>query len=246
MASNTKSRRTGKAIPWSRIGVELIAISVAVYLGLLADNYRESRQESIREAEYLALFANDLDSDLAALDYTRSGIENLANAAQLIHRAAGGADVAVSEIEWAFAQLFMTWTYEQQRPTYLALRSGVGLHIITDHELRSALTNYYETDQTRLQQDYIENFNQAQQRLRNQLDTYVRFLPPEEFTDLTMVPADFDVARLRPTTPGLADDISFVNSIAEVGGRGFELVGEIDRIKQLNRSLRTRLVAVTD
>lgn len=125
-------------VPWKRLAAEFVAITVAVYLGLLADNYREFRLDKVRESEYLALLATDLDGDLETLVYTRQHIESHARAAELIHSAVGGQNVSVVDLEKAFSQLFLTWTYERQRPNYLALRNGLGLHIISDHGLRSA------------------------------------------------------------------------------------------------------------
>jgi hypothetical protein len=228
-------------VPWKKITAEFIAITAAVYLGLLADNYREHRLDMVKESEYLTLLARDLDSDLETLQYTSEGITSLARAADLIHRAAGGGVSNVSDLEKAFSQLFLTWTYEQQRPTYLALRDGLGLHIISDHDLRSVITNYYEVDQSRLQQDYMTNFNFAQRRLRNRLGKYVRFLPPGDFESLSAIPDNFHVVRLHSPVSTIGDDIEFMNDLGEVGGRAFELAGEIDRVRAANRIVHARL-----
>jgi hypothetical protein len=221
--------------------VEFIAITVAVYLGLLADNYREYRLDKVRENEYLGHLATDLDGDLKTLEYTRQGMESHAQAAELIHSAVAGKDVTVVDLEKALSQLFLTWTYEQQRPTYLALRNGLGLHIISSHELRSAVTDYYEVDQERLQKDYITNYNYAQRRLRKGLGKHVRFLPPSQFDSLSSFPDDFHVVRLYTPVSALGEDIEFMNDIAEIGGRGFELIGEIDRVRTANREVHERI-----
>lgn len=233
-------------IPWKRIAAEFVAITVAVYLGLLADNYREYRLDKVKESEYLALLATDLDGDLETLQYTRQGIENQAKSAELIHAAIGGQNVPVADLEKAFSQLFLTWTYEQQRPTYLALRNGLGLHILSNHELRSAVADYYEIDQQRLQQDYITNYNYAQRRLRQGLGKHVRFLPPSDFDTLTAIPDDFHVVRLHSPLSVLSEDIEFMNDIAEVGGRGFELVMEIDRVRSANREVHDKILGADD
>ncbi len=229
-------------LPWKRIIAEFVAISVAVYLGLLADNYREYRLDKVKEREYLGLLAKDLDTDLETLQYTQQGIETQARAAELIRQAVAGEDIAVEDIEKAFSQLFLTWTYEQQRPTYLALRNGLGLHVISNQNLRAALTKYYEVNQMRLQQDYVTNYSYAQQRLRVRLGKHVRFFPPGEFGALSSIPDDFHVVRMSTPLPTIAEDIEFMNDIAEVGGRGFELVVEIDRVRSANRDIHAKLV----
>jgi len=230
-------------IPWKQIAAEFVAISFAVYLGLLADDYREYRLDRATESEYLALLATDLDSDLETLGYTRENIESQAYAAEMIHSAVGGQDVSIVDLENAFSQLFMTWTYEQQRPTYLALRNGLGLHIISDHGLRSAVTEYYEVDQERLQQDYMANYIYAQRRLREGLGKQVRFFPQNEFDSLSAFPDDMRLVRLYSPVSALAEDIEFMNDIAEIGSRAFELIGQIDRVRTANREVHETILA---
>jgi hypothetical protein len=233
---------TNSQISWKHISAEFFAITVAVYLGLLADNYRDFRSEKAREKEYLTLLTQDLNSDLETLQYTRSGIEAQARAAELIHRVVGGEDTLVTEIEKAFSQLFLSWTYEQQRPTYLALRDGMGIHIISSQELRSAVSRYYEIDQQRLQNDYLVNYTHARWRLRESLGKFVRFLPPEEFGSLSSFPDDFNVVRLKSDMSIIGEDVELMNDIAEIGGRGFELVIQIDRVQAANREVHEKLV----
>lgn len=233
-------------VPWKRIIAEFVAISVAVYLGLLADNYREYRLDKVQEREYLGLLAKDLDTDLETLQYTQQGIETQARAAELIRHAVAREDIAVVDIEKAFSQLFLTWTYEQQRPTYLALRNGLGLHVISDQDLRATLTKYYEVNQMRLQQDYVTNYSYAQRRLRGGLGKHVRFFPPGEFDSLSAIPDDFHVVRMYSPLSTIAEDIEFMNDMAEVGGRGFELVAEIDRVRSANRDIHAKLIRATE
>jgi len=233
-------------VAWKRISVELIAIAVGVFLGLLADDYREHRADQAREREYLDALALDLDTDLETLEYTRAGILEQAQAADLIHRAVGGESVTAADIDLAFSRLILTWTFEPQRPTYLALRDGLGIHVISHVELRSALLAYYEVDQFRLQQDYIHNYTLTQQRVRQGLNQHVRFMPAEEFQSLRDVPEDFNVARLVTPIEELHNDWAFMNDLSELGGRAFELVHEIERVQGLNRSLYERFPAQPD
>ncbi|MDH3275043.1 MAG: hypothetical protein OEM99_10950 [Gammaproteobacteria bacterium] len=140
----------------------------------------------------------------------------------------------------------MTWTYEQQRPNYLALRNGLGLDVISDQDLRAALTKYYEVNQMRLQQDYVTNYSYAQRRLRKGLGKHVRFFPPGEFDSLGAIPDDFHVVRMYSPLSTIAEDIEFMNDMAEVGGRGFELVVEIDRVRLANRDIHAKLIRATE
>lgn len=236
------ARFPASPLPWARILAEFVAITVAVYLGLLADNYREHRSDKVREGEYLVQLAADLDSDMEALQVTQQRIHEQATAAELIHRAVGGNSIPTADLEKALSQFLLTWTYERQRPTYLALLNGIGLHIISDHELRSAVIHYYEIDQTQLQQDNLTNYNLAQRRLRQGLGRHVRISPPAEFGSLSSLPDDFHVVRLHSTLDMIDADIEFMNDLREQGLRAFELVAEIDRVRATNRALRERVV----
>ena len=229
------------SLPWKRIFVEFVAIAAGVFLGLLADDYRDFRKEREAEQEYLHLFERDLDRDLQALEITRNGIKSQADGAQLVHIAIGQTDIPNDSVEKALSVLFFTWTYEQQRATFLSLRDSAELRIIENPLLRSALTDYYEISQTSLQEDYLTNYRLAHQRLRVGLGRHVRFLPAEEFEALWPLPDDLRFAKLLTPFSELRDDVSFMNDIAEVGARGFELLDEIKRLETENGKLREEL-----
>ena len=87
----------------------------------------------------------------------------------------------------------------------------------------------------------MSNYSLAHQRLRVGLGRHVRFLPPEEFDALWPLPDDFHLARLLTPLSELSDDVRFLNEIAEIGARGFELLDQIDRLETENRELRDEL-----
>lgn len=235
------------SIKWKRLATEFVAIAGAVYLGLLADNYREYRSERTSEAEYRAQFLQDLDRDIEVLGNLRSEIGDQATAALWIHEAAHGIERSRESVERAFSVLFLTWTYERQRAAYLGLRDGLGLHIVRDFEMRSMLIDYYEIEQSLLLRDFVENYNIAQRRLRPMLDSYVNFVPPTGTdADWSFALEHFHFARLQDDAPSFADDSSFMNAIGEIRARGFELVLEIDDVIRKNRELRQKLEASQD
>lgn len=232
---------------WRRLAAEFVAVAGAVYLGLLADDYREYRSERASEAEYRSQFLQDLDRDVEVLGDLQSSIGDQATAALWLHEVANGKDRSRDSIERAFSVLFLTWTYERQQATYLGLRDGLGLHIVEDFDLRSTLIDYYEVEQNLLQGDYVENYNIAQRRLRPMLDRYVDFVPPTEIdNDWSLSLEHFHVARLRDDYEDFANDPAFMNAIGEIRGRGFEMVFKIDDVIRNNRELKERLEAVQD
>ena len=222
--------------------MEFVAITAGVFLGLLADDYRGYRAERATEREYFDLFQRDLDRDLESIEVARRDIENHANGAQVIRHATDQADIQSESFERALSVMFFTATYDWQRPTFVSLRDGAGLHIIESSSLRSALIDYYEVSQVGLKA-YVADQRIAHQRMRLGLSRHVRFLPVEEFAELWPLPEDGNFVRLHPPLAGLLEDVEVYNDLAEVGARSFELLDEFDRVATENRNLRTKLVA---
>jgi hypothetical protein len=235
------STPSSKSIPWKRLAAEFLTITAAVYLGLLADNYRDYRTERATEQEYLRLLEIDLDRDLAVLEKTRAWTEIQAEGALLVHNAVVQIDTSTDDLERAFSPLFLNFTYEQQRTTFLGLRNGAELRIIRDPKLRSAITDYYDVRQENLQKEFVIGYLVAQERLRPGLNKYLRLFPVEKFNTFGTVPSDMRFSKLVTPVSEYRKDIAFMNDIAEVAGRGFELMGEIDKLKRENRTLRDEL-----
>jgi len=91
----------------------------------------------------------------------------------------------------------------------------------------------------------MTNYIYAQRRLREGLGKHVRFLPPDEFDSLYPIPDDLHLVRLDSSISALAENIEFMNDIAEIGGRGFELVGQIDRVRTANREVHESIIGAS-
>jgi hypothetical protein len=235
------STMSSSSIPWKRISAEFVAITAAVYLGLLADSYRDYRIERSEEQEYLRLLERDLDRDLEVLETLRANIEMQAQGAQFVHNAVVQPDASIDDLERAFSPLFLNFSYEQQRTTFLGLRDGAELKIIRSRNLRSAISDYYDVHQEKLQNEFMSAYIIAQQRLRINLGKYLRFFPVEVFSTLGSLPSDLRWSKLVSPVSEFKSDIAFMNDIAELGARGIELVGEIEQLKSENRELRDEL-----
>ncbi len=66
---------SGPGLPWKRLIAEFVAITAGVFLGLLADDYRDFRMDRESEKEYLQLLAEDLNRDYEVLVDVRTSIE---------------------------------------------------------------------------------------------------------------------------------------------------------------------------
>ena len=158
-----------------------------------------------------------------------------------MHNSVVQTDTSIDDLERAFSPLALTFTYEQQRTTFLGLRDGAELRIIRDPNLRSAITDYYDIHQENLQNEFMTGYLIAQQRLRTGLGKYLRFFPSDLFKTLAFPPSDLQVSKLVTLVSEFKNDIEFMNDIAEVGARGFELISEIEQLQRENRDLREEL-----
>ena len=232
--------RSGPGLPWKRLIAEFVAITAAVYLGLLADDYRDFRKDRVSEQGYLRLLAEDLDRDYEILVALRKNIENRSVGAQLINGSPENVEISVESAEQALTGLFFTSTYDAQRTTYLGLRDSAQLQLISSPSLRSSLTSYFEVLQPYLLVSITE-FLQAQQRVRVRAGRYVRIFPPERFDTLRQSPDDPVVTKLLVPISQIREDVELMNDIAEVGARGFQMVSWMKQIEEPNEDLRNNL-----
>jgi hypothetical protein len=231
---------SGPGLPWKRLIAEFVAITAAVYLGLLADDYRDFRKDRESEQGYLRLLAEDLDRDYEIIVALRKEIENKSVGAQLINGSSENTEISVESAEQALTGLFFTTTYDAQRTTYLGLRDSAQLQLISSPSLRSSVTSYFEVLQPILLVSMTE-FLQAQQRVRVRAGRYVRIFPPERFDTLRQSPDDPVVTKLLVPISQIRKDVELMNDIAEVGARGFQLVSWMKQIEEPNEDLRNNL-----
>jgi len=227
---------SGPGLPWKRLIAEFIAITAAVYLGLLADDYRDFRKDRVSEQEYLRLIAEDLDRDYEILVDLRETIEIKSIGAQLINGSPEKTEISVELAEEALSELFFTTGYDSQRTTYLGLRDSAQLELISSPSLRSSLTSYFEVQQPFLQSSVTE-FGQVQQRVRVRAGQYVRIFPPDRFDTLRLLPDSPEVTKLLVPISQIQQDIELMNDIAETGARGFQIVNWTKLAEEQNRDL---------
>jgi hypothetical protein len=231
---------SGPGLPWKRLIAEFVAITAGVYLGLLADDYRDFRKDRVSEQEYLRLLAEDLDRDYENIVALRKAIEKQSVGAQLINGSPDNAEISVNSAELALTGLFFTSTYEAQRTTYLGLRDSAQLQLISSPSLRSSLTSYFEVRQPYLLVSITELL-QSQQRVRVRAGRYVRIFPPERFDTLRLSPDGPIVTKLLVPISQIREDVELMNDIAEVGARGFQMTSWMKQIEEQNKDLRDNL-----
>jgi len=223
---------------WSAVFLDFIIVVVGVFVGMQVDNWNQGRIDQNKSHENLILLKRDLARDVEVLDEFRNKIRRHAEGAQLILNSISGSNIDTIEIEKAFAQLYLTWAYTPQQPTYLGLRNGAQLDLVRDIDLRSSIIDYYEVSQTRFQMEYVRDYSFAQRLLHENFSNYVRFLPPERSTSLSSAPdGGHWTSLISPISDG-ADDVNFLNDLAEFGARAFEMLSVIDALKTQNIAIQ--------
>jgi hypothetical protein len=228
-----------KPVPWKRILAEFFAIAAGVSLGLMGDDIRDRRNELRSESEYLQLLDRDLGLDADALRYTLE-LSGQETAAHLLRRFRRASEIPTDSVELSIAALFVSYSYEQPRPTFLSLRESGQLSIIQDAALRADLTDYYDLYQVRLQV-FVEEYRFWQRRLRLELSPYVRAYPPDGRNKFDVFPLPDDFVDLRAPWSEVSEDRELWNDIAEVGVRVAEIRNMIEEHLERNETLRQRI-----
>jgi len=128
-----------------RYGAEFAIVFLGVWLGLLAEDYRERRQERQAERVSLGRLIADMDSDI--LDMTGNLERTLEghSAARWIldHSDARGVDA--DSVARQLTRLQYTSVLGANTSEYSALKASGRINLIRDPDLRQGLTQLYET-----------------------------------------------------------------------------------------------------
>ena len=230
-------------LPWRHLFAEFIAIAAGIFLGLLADDYRDYRTARESEQDYLRLVVADLDRDHDILVWLRRAASIKSDGAQLINNTSDKDEIATDAIELAITEIVFTLSYEPQRTAYLGLRDSAQVQLIKSASVRSSLTYYFEVTQPDLLITTAE-FNQYQQYVRRRVGRYVRLFPPERFDTLHLDLDDPDVSNITKLIVPVSEihaDAELMNDIVEVGARGFQLADLIKQAENQNRGMLAQL-----
>lgn len=223
----------GSNLRWKRLLIEFVVITAGVYLGLLADNYREFRQDRQAEQEYLQLIAADLNRDREILVALRKRIERKSTRAQEISMSRDERNWSPDSIEKALTELVFTVGYDAQSSTYRGLRDSAQLRLITSPALRARLASYFEVHQPKVERAVTE-FGDYQHRVRARVGQHVRLFSPDRFRELRPAQDGPNVVTLLVPIGQLRQDLELMNDIAETGARGFQVVLFISRLENQN------------
>lgn len=223
---------------WFAVWLDFFIVVIGVFVGIQVNNWNQERINQNKAYEQLILLNRDLTRDVEVLGELRDKIGRHAEGAQLILDSIGGLDTEAIELEKAFTELYLTWAYTPQQPTYLGLRNGAQLDLLRDTDLRTSIVEYYEISQTRFQMEFMGDYAIAQRLLHKHFSRYIRFLPPERSSSLRSKPGDMHwTSLIAPISEG-ANDVEFLNDLSEIGARGTEILDVIDALKSENEAIQ--------
>lgn len=223
------------SIPWQRLTAEFLVIFAGVVLGLLADDWRQDREDRDRERIALAEILADLEQDSVTLAAMGRRAEAWNEAGLWVTRNQGASinpDSAVARIR----PVFRFTVFRPQRAAFVGLRDSAELDLIRSRELRRLIVEYYESTQP-----YIEAlatgamtpFAAAQQASI----PYVRFGVGDHSESLVQGLR----VSLRGSWASLSSDPQFTGPLIQLGLTGSNLARRIPSALQTNGELRSAI-----
>lgn len=135
-------------VPWTRIVAEFFAIFAGITLSLLADDWRQSREDSAEERALLVNLVDDLRADSAELVSILDWAHRHSRGAVWLRlRLDEGPPIPEDSLQVRLREVTFSNNYDPVTATYVALKEGGRMSVIGDGELRGRITDYYERDQ---------------------------------------------------------------------------------------------------
>jgi hypothetical protein len=192
----------------SRYLLELVVVFFGVWLGLLAEDYRESRQELMAEQVSLARLVHDLEFDRQDMTGNlQRASDGRAAAAWLLERTDATA-VDRDSLAHYLHRLQYVSILIANTSEYTALKSAGRINIIRDTDLRQRLTQLYESYPFVAQVHEMDN-----SELRGALELiapYVRFGLPDE--------SGFPLVRVVGSSGDVLSQPGFLLALSQLAG----------------------------
>ncbi len=164
-----------RRILWPRIIAEFLAILAGVTLALLADDWRDYRNDRADERLALEEIADDLATDSVELAAQLGKTLSTDQAVLWLLRHLGE-DLPNDSVMAHYSPLHFYASYEQVRSGFAGLRDAGRLSIIQDATLRRDLVQYYEVTQPYMTQFY-EMYMHTYTNLRDASAPHLRMVP---------------------------------------------------------------------
>lgn len=129
---------------WTGYLLELLVVIIGVTIAFGLNNWREGSKQDDLEELYLQSLQNDLAQDAAMLaDWKDRQEATIARIGQLIAMKTSGR-VVEDSLSACFRAMNYSLAFVPTSSTFRSMESSGNLSIISDFEMRKALTTYYE------------------------------------------------------------------------------------------------------
>ena len=131
---------------WTAIAIDFLIVVLGVFVGLQVSNWNEARVDKVRARGFLERIAGDIDADLEEYaDRQRFWSEVSAYGARAVAYADTGETDGRSkwELALAFFQASQVAEFFTTSATWEEMRGGGDLSLISNLDLRRALSRYY-------------------------------------------------------------------------------------------------------
>lgn len=219
---------------------EFLAIFAGVTLGLLADDWRQRRDDAREAGEALALIHDDLVADSLLMHDMRGHLENHKLATHWLQQHWHDPFVELDSIGQVFRTYLFVNEPKVRRTAYESLKDGRRLALIRDDSLRILILDYYENAQTemRFYADYHYRNRQA--------------FFEGAFMDHALVRPGGEQGEVIPVAPGpfeltsswteIAADNRVYNQATYMGMAADLAVQYIDQAQEANVALRRSIL----
>ena len=144
MEVHSHAHHTGHKKKWHEHLLEFAMLFLAVFLGFLAENFREHQVEHVRERQYMVTMVEDLESDLPIIDSTMKewahGNISLDSVADAITPSIRTTDM--SKVYRHVNEALNPWSFKYNDRTITQLKNAGGFRLLRNEKVAHAIISY--------------------------------------------------------------------------------------------------------
>lgn len=226
------------SIPWLRVLAEFVAIFAGVSLSLVADDWRQDREDRTRELQMLAEVAEDLAQDSVELASSLRSMRSWDVASLWANRSAERTSVPPDSILIVIRGFGLLSFYQPVTSGYTGLKASGLLPLIRDESLRRDIIDYFEVQQPLIQQ-LFEVSQEGWDRWHRQAGRYVDWTAPPEGESMW---TSLRHGNPLKTWPELMQDLDFRSHVDWAGLIGGNSAARLLPLMEINGQLRGRIL----
>lgn len=219
---------------WFAVIIEVLVVVVGIFLALQVDAWNESRKERALETRYLERLDADIENDIEAMEFGLDLAWDRHEMGQMLLEALDDPTVATNDptrFVTAIEQAGWTFVPPINDTTFEEIKFSGNLGVISNEDLRQAISGYYKLVERNQQWNYLREANQiaymqtstgilssAQQR---KIDFLSGREDPEDFKEA----ADITAEEARETLEKMSATPEFVAQIVRGTSKSDEIYG---------------------